>query len=339
MTAITVIVPVYRAEKYLPACIESILNQTFSDFSLILVDDGSPDRCGEICEEYAKKDSRITVLHQKNQGQSAARNHALSVTASPWVSFVDSDDLIHPQTLELLYQAAENASVSMCRMLEASARPDDFFAPKTGNFTVDTLDDETLAGMYDRGTYPAWVSCGKLIRRELVERHLFCPGRVYEDNEAVCHWLAGETLAQIPENLYFYRTNPESTTKSAFSMKKLDFLWALENATKFYGSIGYSETGSRFFDRYVQETAGFYRVVRYDEQKTAVAKDMKRSFRRFLRSEHQRLTKVQFEGVLDAMHPKLIRFYWPVEGLVRTLKQEGPGGIVRKIRKHLKRGD
>lgn len=339
MTAITVIVPVYRAEAYLPGCIESILNQTFSDFTLILVDDGSPDRCGEICGEYAIQDSRIRVLHQENQGQSAARNLALSVTESPWVCFVDSDDLIHPQALELLYRAAQNVDVSMCRMLEAAELPEDFFTPKTGDFTVAALDDETLARMYDEENYPAWVSCGKLIRRELIQRHLFCPGRVYEDNEAVCHWLAGGRLAQIPEELYFYRTNLASTTKSAFSMKKLDFLWALENITKFYGSMGFPQTESRFFDRYVRETAGFYRVVRYIENRKDAAWNIRRSFRRMLRSERRKLTKAQFESVFDAMHPKLIKVYWPVEGIVRTIRQEGLGGIVRKLGKHLKRGD
>lgn len=339
MAEISVIVPVYRAERYLPACLDSLLSQSFTDFELILVDDGSPDRCGEICEEYACRDSRITVLHQENRGQSAARNRALKMAKAPWICFVDSDDLIHPQTLELLYRAAQNADVSMCRMLEAPELPADFFADKTGDFTVDTLDDGTLARMYEEGTYPAWVSCGKLIRLEAVKQHLFCPGRVYEDNEAVCHWLAGQRLAQIPEDLYFYRTNLESTTKSGFSMKKLDFLWALENITKFYGSIGFSQTESRFFDRYVQETAGFYRIVKNDEQRNDVAAAIQKSFRRFVRAQGVRLSKSQFESVLDAMHPNLIKVYWPVEGIVRTIRREGVGGIVRKLGNHLKRGD
>ncbi|MDO5400303.1 MAG: glycosyltransferase family 2 protein [Eubacteriales bacterium] len=341
MTAVTVIVPVYRAEAYLGACIESILNQTFSDFALILVDDGSPDRCGEICEAYSQKDSRIRVLHQENQGQSAARNHALAVTDSPWVSFVDSDDLIHPRMLELLYRAARegSAGVSMCRMLESPSLPDTFLEPKTGEFKVFHLDDETLSRMYREGTYPAWVSCGKLIRRELVQRRLFCPGRVYEDNEAVCRWLAGEDLAQMDEELYFYRTNPESTTKSAFSMKKLDFLWALESITGFYGSMGFATTRDCFFDRWVRESAGFYRVVRWVEGNKRAARAMKRTFRRFLRSQGSGLTKPQLEEVLDAMHPRLIRLYWPMEGLCRTLRQEGLGGLVRKLRNHRKRGE
>ena len=100
MPEISVIVPVYRAEAYLHACIDSILSQTFSDFELILVDDGSPDNCGAICDDYAARDSRVRVIHQENQGQAAARNRALAVARGDWVCFVDSDDTVHPQMLE-----------------------------------------------------------------------------------------------------------------------------------------------------------------------------------------------------------------------------------------------
>ena len=106
MPEISVIVPVYKAEAYLHACIDSILSQTFSDFELILVDDGSPDNCGAICDDYAARDSRVRVIHQENQGQAAARNRALAAAKGEWVCFVDSDDAVHPQMLERLRQAA-----------------------------------------------------------------------------------------------------------------------------------------------------------------------------------------------------------------------------------------
>lgn len=337
MAEISVIVPVYRAEGYLPACIDSILNQTYADFELILVDDGSPDRCGEICEDYAQTDSRITVLHQKNQGQAAARNHALEKTSAPWVCFVDSDDLIHPQTLERLYRAARetNAPMSQCRMLEAPELPESFFAPASPAVTCLEMKDETIARMYQEGTYPAWVACGKLIRRDLIERHPFVPGRVFEDNEAVCHWLAGEKLADVPAYLYFYRTNPESTTKTGFSLKKLDFLWALESITRFYGSIGFAKTHDLFLDRYIDECADHYRAVTCDLGKCEAAQNIKRNLRAMLKVENRALTKPQFEQLLDAMHPRLIRVYWPVEGVIRTLKEDGMGGIMQKLKKHL----
>ena len=108
-TAISVIVPVYRVEKYLPACIDSILNQTFTDFELILVDDGSPDRCPEICDETAKRDARVRAIHQANQGLSAARNAGIEAAHGAWLSFVDSDDFLAPDFLETLHDAAVRA--------------------------------------------------------------------------------------------------------------------------------------------------------------------------------------------------------------------------------------
>ena len=94
---LSIIVPVYNVEKYIERCIKSILNQSFTNFELILVDDGSPDNCGKICDEYKKKDSRIKVIHKKNGGLSDARNAGLNIATGKYIGFVDSDDIIHPQ--------------------------------------------------------------------------------------------------------------------------------------------------------------------------------------------------------------------------------------------------
>lgn len=322
MPKISVIVPVYKCEEYLPSCIGSILSQTFSDIEIILVDDGSPDNSGAICEEYAARDSRISVIHQKNQGQAAARNHALAQAKGEWISFVDSDDLIHPQTLELLYDAARSseAPISMCEMLEATVLPETFRNPREKGCEVLTMDEDTLVKLHDADAYPAWVACAKLIRKEIIVKHLFCEGRVFEDNEAVCHWVvdAGK-LAKVSHQLYFYRTNPDSTTKSTFSMKKLDYLWALENIIRFYSSIGYMQMRRRFADRYVEAVASCCNGVRYMLGKPDVVKKIERSVRQFLREESVVLSRAQFETLLDVMHPKLIRIYWPVSGAARRI--------------------
>ena len=108
MPAISVIVPVYKVEAYLPRCIDSILNQTFCDFELILVDDGSPDSCGEICDEYAEKDKRIRVIHQDNKRLSAARNAGIDVASGEWIALIDSDDWVHRDYLKILYSGIRN---------------------------------------------------------------------------------------------------------------------------------------------------------------------------------------------------------------------------------------
>lgn len=103
---ISVIVPVYKVEEYLARCVDSILGQTYRNLEILLVDDGSPDRCGEICEEYAARDTRIRVIHKENGGLSSARNAAIDVAQGEYLGFVDSDDWIEPETYEALLEMA-----------------------------------------------------------------------------------------------------------------------------------------------------------------------------------------------------------------------------------------
>ncbi len=135
MPEISIIVPVYKVEKYLNRCIDSILAQTFRDFELILVDNGSPDNCGQICDEYAKKDSRIRVIHkEKNIGVSGARNAGLDISSGNYIMFVDSDDWIAPDyTAKLFYDITETESDIVC-----------------SNFTAICEDGNDLSGSFKR---------------------------------------------------------------------------------------------------------------------------------------------------------------------------------------------
>ena len=141
MATISVIVPVYKVEQYLDRCIGSILNQTYTDYELILVDDGSPDRCGDICDGYAAAHAFIHVIHRKNGGLSAARNSGiewmLAHSDSQYVTFIDSDDWIHPQYLEILMKAIETpgAAVGMVGRNYVSAFDDAYphYDPRARN--------------------------------------------------------------------------------------------------------------------------------------------------------------------------------------------------------------
>jgi hypothetical protein len=255
---------------------------------------------------------------------------------------VDSDDLIHPQMLELLYRAAceEGTSIAMCDMLEALSVPADYFRRRDTGWEVYTMDETTLLRLHDEGLYPGWVACAKLIRRELIDAYPFREGRVYEDNEAVCRWIcqAGK-LAWIREDMYFYRGNPDSTTKRTFNLKRLDYLWALESIMGYYASLGYLQLRQRFLDRYVEAAAGGCYGVRFELQQPEMVKPIEKQVRGFLRREKLPLTKLQFEMLLDAMHPKLIRLYWPVSGAVSTLRKQGLSGIWKKLQKQLRKGN
>ena len=110
---ISVIVPCYNVEEYLPKCIESILNQTYRNLEILLVDDGSPDNCGRICDEYAAKDSRIRIIHKKNGGLSDARNAALDVMTGEYVTFIDSDDYVSDDYVEYLYKIIKESGVKI----------------------------------------------------------------------------------------------------------------------------------------------------------------------------------------------------------------------------------
>ena len=120
MKEISIIIPVYNSEEYLPACLDSVLDQVFRDFELILVDDGSPDDCGRICDEYAKKDSRITVYHIENCGSSAARNYGIDRASGKYIGFIDSDDYIDRDMYRILYNNIEReaADISMCGLAD-----------------------------------------------------------------------------------------------------------------------------------------------------------------------------------------------------------------------------
>lgn len=337
MAEVSIIVPVYRAEAYLAACVDSILAQTFRDFELYLVDDGSPDGCGAICDAYAQRDSRIHVIHQENRGQAAARNRALEQTNAEWVCFVDSDDLIHPQMVRRLYDGAleHHAGISLCPMVEAPEVPQDFYAEPMGNLEVLEINQDTLVSLYDRGEYPAWVACAKLIRREYVLAHPFCEGRVYEDNEAVCHWVCRSgKLVRLKDAMYYYRTNPDSTTQSRFSLKKLDYLWALEQLIRFYGDVGYPAMQERMVHKYAWELANCWESLTYLLHRPELARQVERQGRRFAREMGLRFCREDRERMLGAMHPKLIQLYWPVKGALETLRGGGIGGILQKIRKN-----
>lgn len=342
MPEISIIVPVYRAEAFLPACIDSILAQTFRDFVLYLVDDGSPDNCGAICDAYAQRDSRIRVIHQENGGQAAARNRALALANTTWVCFVDSDDLIHPQMVQRLYDGAvgQGAGISMCPMVEATDVPEHFYREPQDTLEVLPMGESTLVSLYDRGEYPSWVACAKLIRREYVEKHRFCTGRVYEDNEAVCHWMyQTEKLVRLPDAMYFYRTNPNSTTQQPFSLKKLDYLWALEQIIRFYDAVSYGSMKERFAVCYGEELVCACSGLRFQLNRVDLMRQVEKQARRFAREQRLPFSEDCRQRILEVTHPKWMPLYWPIKGAIRRVRASGLWGLVDSIRKKAGKGE
>lgn len=255
MAEVAIIVPVYNVEKYLQQCVESILNQTFTDFELILIDDGSTDAGGRICDEYAAKHPCVRVIHQENQGQASARNTGVRQSESEWIMFVDSDDVIHPQMLECLYCSAlrDKTGISACFRDESNDIPERFesIQPESERFEIN---DASLLKLFDSNAEYHnlfWVVYAKLIRRRFVESCLFTEGRIFEDNAVVGKWLVeAGAISIVPEFLYYYRNNPVGTMNQPLSRKKLDYLWALEQLCEFFDSINYNKMLGRIADEY-----------------------------------------------------------------------------------------
>ena len=244
MAKISIIVPVYKVENYIRRCVDSILAQTFSDFELILVDDGSPDNCGKICEEYAKKDERIVVIHKENGGLSDARNAgidwSLKKSSSRWITFIDSDDWIHPNYLEFLYRAAKNTNckISICGYDEIREGNGNCVS-KSPLFKVPTIatieSEEFFCSNYVNST----VAWGKLYKKQLFDNIRYPFGKLHEDEFTTYKVLfLCEKIAYINHPLYYYLLRNSSIMGSSFSLKRYDGAEALEERKTFLTERG-----------------------------------------------------------------------------------------------------
>ena len=220
MPLVSVIVPVYKVEKYLPECLDSLLGQSLKDIEIICVDDGSPDNCGKILDEYAGKDPRIKVIHQKNGGLSNARNSGLKEASGKYISFVDSDDFVNSEFLEKLYDAAERnqADIAAGSIIRKRERHEKFRVHYTGEKRVETLPEKIALCNVPKCCY-VW---NKLYRRELIIDEKFTENVYFED----VLWLPGvlkksAVMVTAAGAVYYYRANPASTVKQKQSAKKI----------------------------------------------------------------------------------------------------------------------
>ena len=217
---ISVIVPIYRVEEYLNQCIESIVNQTYQNLQIILVDDGSPDRCGEMCEEWARRDKRIEVLHKKNGGLSDARNAGLAIATGDCIAFVDSDDWIEPTMYEAMLSvlAKENADLVACGIVDSYPDKEIIhsYAYAAGG------SEKFLKMIYQNTTFPV-SACNKLYKKNLWDDFKFPVGKLCEDAFTTYLLLdRASKIVQIPDRLYHYRIRESSIMTSEFKPARMD---------------------------------------------------------------------------------------------------------------------
>ena len=228
LSLITVVVPIYKVEQYLDDCVQSILNQTYRNLEIILVDDGSPDRCGEMCDEYAKKDARIQVIHQKNKGLSGARNSAIDVAKGEYITFVDSDDYLAKDMVETLYNDIQKYDVELATVGFESFFEDGTRASNPHNGKVFVYTREQALDSFLFNDYMTPCVWGKLYKTSLWNT-VRCPeGKLFEDQFTTYKLIDQcEKVVYDSTPRYYYRKRAGSIGHSSFTKKTYELYDAI----------------------------------------------------------------------------------------------------------------
>ena len=251
---VSIIIPVYNVEKYLRRCVDSVVDQTHTRLEIILVDDGSPDDCPQICDEYSKLDSRVKVIHQTNRGLSAARNAGIDISEGDWLCFVDSDDFIDPHFVEVLLEAAVENNCLSAR----GKRKYTYFD------TIDENQPENELKVFNWFEYAVYIDntpgyalysvCWGIYHKSLFEKLRFPPYRHTEDAPVSTQvlWLARDKkFAVSNQTLYYYYQRPSSIMRGSTNLNILNRYEAFDWILAFWKSKNESEMVDIYFRMYL----------------------------------------------------------------------------------------
>lgn len=306
---LSIIVPIYKVEKYLDECIQSILHQTFTDLELILVDDGSPDACPQMCDAAAEQDSRVRVIHQKNGGLSAARNTGIEAARGNWLGFVDSDDFVAPDFYEKLYNAAvsANADCAMCSVQlihEDGSRMD---TPPQWKVYGGYTGEDILKTITWQNNAPYLVAWNKLYRREVFRTLRYPVGRINEDVFVFAELFDTiKMVACVEQPLYFYRQRTGSIMQSKCTLRNLDEMWSFVHCFECFQRSGRMEilpfVESRIFAKL---TGVYYRLSAQEQHSDAMRQAMaaQKKAAKFLRQQGMLTKKAALRTMLFQTFP------------------------------------
>ena len=256
---ISIVVPIYNVEKYLPKCIESILNQTYKNFELILVDDGAKDNCGKICDEYAQKDNRIIVIHKKNGGLSSARNAGIDIAKGEYIGFVDSDDWIQSEMYEKLVYLIENynADIAQCEFINA---PYEDIKIQPEEEVIKTFTNiEGLNNLYNDMYVSTVVAWNKLYKTTLFKEIRYPNGKIHEDEGTTYKLIFNaKKIVYTNQKYYYYRQTPNSITNAAFNKKRLNILDVFDEKIKYMSKINNDDLYAKTLKWYFFKVINLY---------------------------------------------------------------------------------
>ncbi len=266
---LSIIVPVYNTGKYLRKCIDSILAQTLTDFELILVNDGSTDDSPSICDEYAKKDPRIKVIHKENGGQADARNVGLDIAKGEYIGFVDSDDYIEPNMYEDLYTSAidNHAEITVSKIYFGEKK--EFNEKKTP--AIHIADSRSLLRNYSEYKYKLNYSvCNKIYLRSIFDNIRFPTKKLYEDAYIQLDIVQqSKQIVFIDHDYYHYISRSESTVTSKYTLKKACFVLDYKNNhLKFFIDNRITSQIDFMYEEYVDAFIPNYIFVHFKEKKS-----------------------------------------------------------------------
>ena len=281
MEKISVIIPVYNTEKYLEKCVSSVLSQTYKELEIILIDDGSNDSSGEICDELEKTDSRIIVLHQSNAGPSSARNAGIDAATGNYLGFVDSDDWIEPQMYEFLYERllSGKADISCCNIRRRRGEEE---IPIIKDLSLDAVFSgyEAALRALDDNEKIIFSLDNKLFRKELFDGIRLQVGTFFEDFQIIPELLMkAETVICSGLPLYNYYESQGSTLRGEYSLKLFDYVKVCRNNIDFYREYcpeGYDRIREIYIGKCLDIVFRSFNNREWDINRAEIIKDLKK---------------------------------------------------------------
>ena len=313
MAEISVIVPVYNSEKHLDNCVESILSQSFEDFEIILVDDGSADRSAEICDSYSKQYKNIHVIHQKNGGAGNARNSGINWviqnSKSKWIHFIDADDTVHPDILKILYENCLHNEKVMAICNYKMTNTHKIVVEKDGY----KVEQYTPSAFLLRHSYVCHMPVCKLIPIGFFQNCLFPDGKLYEDVFLMYKLIyKAEKIIFIDSPLYFYFNNPESSMNTVYSIKKLDEVEAGEEQVQFFEEKHDEKNLIQAYRRLMYYYDSHMRNLKTLPDGKPYYKTLKRKLAKLLRQK-AKLCSISVKdnsAYYESAFPIFMKFYW-----------------------------